>query len=44
MSIDPHDRRAILNALIEYARESRTLNPHFYSKDMMKRMGLTRGR
>ena len=40
-SADMRDR--FLRALLEYADESGTFNPHFHRKEMMQRVGLSEG-
>lgn len=34
------DRQRLLAALLEYAKESGTFNPHFQKKEMMARLGI----
>jgi hypothetical protein len=37
----PDERTRFLWELVKYAEESGTLNPHFYRREMMDRLGLT---
>lgn len=37
------DRKRLLYALVQYAQESGTFNPHFHRSDMMQRLELTEG-
>lgn len=34
------DRRSFLFALVAYARESQTFNPHFHLREMLNRLGI----
>jgi hypothetical protein len=43
MSSAPLDRKAFLLALVEYAAESQTFNPHFHAKEMLERLGIDEG-
>jgi hypothetical protein len=42
MPLDKHDRKQFLLALVEYARESNSFNPHFLARDMLGRLGIDR--
>ena len=37
------DRQMLLEALLDYADESRRFNPHFYRREMTERLGVTDG-
>ncbi len=37
------NRKKFLKALIDYAKESGTFNPHFYKKEMMDTLKITEG-
>ena len=37
------ERERLLRALIEYADDSGTFNPHFHRKEMMERLGVSEG-
>ena len=43
MAIDQHDRRRFLEALLAYAHESRTFNPHFNVSVMLQRLDTDEG-
>lgn len=40
MSITSNDTRSFLFALVEYAKESQTINPHFYLSEMLNRLSI----